>query len=176
MFVSLKPAELILLRGEPSYLAVQGAKQLLWVSNTESDVFRMGLNGRRLLPRRGPLVLGAGLHRAVDVRHADAAGRLQADPARAQRSRVLASVPGTTQAAEAVLLAQIPQTARVSKTVQAPEVAYQGGTPQFQPIETDDACSARSTPTRTSSRSATSITCASRASGSCRRRRRARGR
>ncbi len=48
---------------------------------------------------------------------------------------MLASVPGTTQAAEAVLLAQVPQTARVSKTVQAPEVAYQGGTPEFQPIE-----------------------------------------
>ena len=42
---------------------------------------------------------------------------------------MLASVPGTTQAAEAVLLAQIPQTARVSKTVQAPDVAYQGGSP-----------------------------------------------
>src|SRR6185436_15684380 len=51
------------------------------------------------------------------------------------RSRVLASVPGTREAAEAVLLAQIPQTARVAKTVQAPEVAYQGGTAQFQPIE-----------------------------------------
>ena len=56
-------------------------------------------------------------------------------PLEHERSRVLASVPGTTQAAEAVLLAQIPQTARVSKTVQAPEVAYQGGTPEFQPIE-----------------------------------------
>ena len=31
------------------------------------------------------------------------------------RSRVLASVPGTQQAAEAVLLAQVPQTARVNK-------------------------------------------------------------
>src|SRR4029077_13947605 len=56
-------------------------------------------------------------------------------PLEHQRSRVLASVPGTSQAAEAILLAQIPQTARVSKTVQAPEVTYQGGTPQFQPIE-----------------------------------------
>jgi hypothetical protein len=57
-------------------------------------------------------------------------------PVEHERSRVLASVPGTTQAAEAILLAQIPQTARVSKTVQAPEVVYQGGAPQFQPIET----------------------------------------
>ena len=32
------------------------------------------------------------------------------------------------------MLAQIPQTARVSKTVQAPEVEYQGP-PEFQPIE-----------------------------------------
>jgi uncharacterized membrane protein YgcG len=34
------------------------------------------------------------------------------------------------------MLAQIPQTATVAKTLQAPEVEYQGGTPQFQPIET----------------------------------------
>ena len=51
------------------------------------------------------------------------------------RSRVLASVPGTDQAAEAVLIAQIPQTARVSKKeLKAPEVSFQGD-PQFQPIE-----------------------------------------
>ena len=50
------------------------------------------------------------------------------------RSRVLAAVPGTDQAAEAVLLASIPQTARVSrKDVKAPEVAYQGD-PKFEPI------------------------------------------
>ena len=48
---------------------------------------------------------------------------------------MLASVPGTDQASEAVLLAQIPQTARVSKKdVKAPDVAFQGD-PQFQPIE-----------------------------------------
>ena len=53
-----------------------------------------------------------------------------------ERSRVLASVPGTTQALEAVLLAQVPQTARVSRTgVNAPDVVYQGD-PQFEPIET----------------------------------------
>jgi hypothetical protein len=48
---------------------------------------------------------------------------------------VLASVPGTTQAAEAVLLAQVPQTAKVHKQeVKAPEVRY-AGEPQFQTIE-----------------------------------------
>ena len=55
-------------------------------------------------------------------------------PLEHERSRVLASVPGTPQAAEAVLLAQIPQTARVAKSTPAPAVVYQGD-PQFQPIE-----------------------------------------
>jgi hypothetical protein len=44
-------------------------------------------------------------------------------------------VPGTDEAAEAVLLAQIPQTARVSKKeVKAPDVQYDGD-PKFEPIE-----------------------------------------
>ena len=51
------------------------------------------------------------------------------------RSRVLASVPGTQQAAEAVVLAQVPQIARVNKKeIKAPEVIYQGE-PQFEPIQ-----------------------------------------
>ena len=51
------------------------------------------------------------------------------------RSRVLASVPGTRQATEAVLLASIPRTARVNKKeLKAPDVVYQGE-PQFKPID-----------------------------------------
>src|SRR5205085_641726 len=41
VFVSTQPAELIALQGEPKYFRVAGTgTQLLWVSNTESDVFR----------------------------------------------------------------------------------------------------------------------------------------
>ena len=48
---------------------------------------------------------------------------------------MLASVPGTQQAAEAVLLAQVPQTARVNKKeLKAPEVAY-AGDPKFEKVE-----------------------------------------
>ena len=134
VFVSLVPAELILLRGEPSYLAVQGASPLLWVSNTEADVFRAGLKGAVyfLVAGRwfsapdftGPWTFATPALPAV----------FKQIPLEHDRSRVLASVPGTRQAAEAIMLAQIPQTARVSKTVAAPEVEYQG-TPEFQPIE-----------------------------------------
>src|SRR6185295_6500798 len=135
VFVSVKPAELILLRGAPSYLAVQGTPSLLWVNNTDSDVFRMGLNGPVYF-----LVAGRWFS-APDFTGpwTFATPNLPADfkkiPLEHERSRVLASVPGTSQAAEAVLLAQIPQTASVSKTLKAPDVEYQGGAPAFQPIE-----------------------------------------
>jgi hypothetical protein len=135
VYVSQTPAEIILLTGEPAYTAVTGT-QLLWVGNTESDVFRMGRTGTiyYLVAGRwfsapdftGPWTFATLAlpedFKKISLEH--------------PRSRVLASVPGTSQAAEAVLLAQIPQTARVNmKQVKAPDVAYQGQ-PSFQPIET----------------------------------------
>ena len=81
MFASSRPAELILLRGAPVYQHVTGTI-LQWVSNTESDVFRVGQSGLIYYLVVGALVLGAGLHRTVDVCHADASGRLQEDSGR----------------------------------------------------------------------------------------------
>jgi hypothetical protein len=134
VFVSFTPAELILLKGAPAYTAVAGTG-LLWVSNTESDVFRMGKTGPVYY-----LVAGRWFS-APDFTGpwTFATPSLPADfkkiPLEHPRSRVLASVPGTDEAAEAVLVAQIPQTARVSrKEVKAPDVAFQGD-PKFEPIE-----------------------------------------
>jgi hypothetical protein len=134
VFVSFTPAELILLKGEPSYLLVSGTT-LLWVSNTDSDVFRNGKTGPVYY-----LVAGRWFS-APDFTGpwTFATPSLPADfkkiPLEHDRSRVLASVPGTDQAAEAVLLAQIPQTARVNKKeTKAPDIAYQGDA-QFAPIE-----------------------------------------
>jgi hypothetical protein len=135
VFVTLKPGELILLTGEPKYEPVQGT-QLLWVSNTESDVFRLGKTGAVYY-----LVTGRWFS-APDFTGpwTFATPNLPADfkniPLEHPRSRVLASVPGTDEANEAILIAQIPQTARVNKKqVKAPDVAYQGGQPDMQPIE-----------------------------------------
>ena len=136
VFVSLQPAELILLRGEPEYLAVPGAKELLWVSNTESDVFRMGLKGAVYFLVAGRWFSAPDFTGPWTFATTNLPADFKQISLEHPRSRVLASVPGTQQAAEAILLAQIPQTARVSKTLQAPEVDYQGGTPEFQPIET----------------------------------------
>jgi hypothetical protein len=135
VFISNTPAELILTTGQPAYVPVQGTG-LLWVSNTESDVFRMGKTGAVYY-----LVAGRWFA-APDFTGpwTFATPALPADfkkiPLEHDRSRVLASVPGTDQAAEAVLLAQIPQTARVKKSeVKAPELAYHGDKAEFQPVE-----------------------------------------
>ena len=134
VFTSNRPAELILLTGEPKYAPVTGTG-LQWVSNTESDVFRMGTTGPVYY-----LVAGRWFS-APDFTGpwTFATPSLPADFKKISlehpRSRVLASVPGTDQAAEAVLIAQIPQTARVNrKEVKAPEVAFQGD-PEFTAIE-----------------------------------------
>jgi hypothetical protein len=134
VFVSRTPAELILLRGAPNYVPVAGTG-LLWVSNTDSDIFRAG--------KTGPVyyLVSGRWFRAPDFKGpwTFATPALPDDfrkiPVDHPRAHVLTSVPGTTRALEAVLLAQVPQTARVKRAeVRAPDVVYQGE-PQFQPIE-----------------------------------------
>ena len=134
VIVSTSPAELILLRGAAVYAPVAGTR-LMWVSNTENDVFRLGTTGPVYF-----LVAGRWFSApAFNGPWTFATLSLPADFSRIslehERSRVLASVPGTPQAAEAVLLAQVPQTARVNrKELKAPDVVYQGQ-PEFAAIE-----------------------------------------
>jgi len=134
LFVSTTPAELILLTGPPLYKPVAGTK-LAWVSNTESDVFRMGGTGPVYYLVAGRWFSSPGFDGPWTFATPSLPADFQKIPLEHPRSRVLAAVPGTQQAAEAVLLAQVPQTARVNrKELKAPEVAYQGE-PKFEPIE-----------------------------------------
>ncbi|HEX3186314.1 MAG TPA: hypothetical protein VHQ94_16070 [Pyrinomonadaceae bacterium] len=133
VYVTTDPTELIYIEGKPKYVPVPNTG-LLWISNTEADLFRMGENGPvyYLVAGRWFTAPGLGGHWTF------ATPNLPEDFKRISvehpRSRVLASVPGTQQAAEAVLLAEIPQFARVNKKeITAPEVIYQGD-PQYQQI------------------------------------------
>ena len=53
VFVSTTPAELILVKGMPQYQAVPGTK-LLWLRNTDADVFRLGSPRAGHRPRSFP--------------------------------------------------------------------------------------------------------------------------
>ncbi|HKB39504.1 MAG TPA: hypothetical protein VKD72_23915, partial [Gemmataceae bacterium] len=134
VFVSTKPAELILLNGPPSYLLVSGTK-LLWVSNTDSDLFRLGKTGPVFFLVSGRWFSAPDYTGPWTFASEKLPDDFKKIPVEHPRSRILASVPGTEEAAEAVMLAQIPETASVDKKgVQAPEVTYQGD-PQFQAVE-----------------------------------------
>jgi hypothetical protein len=134
VFVSTTPAELILFDGSPRPVPVKGT-QLLWMSNTESDVFRAGADGLVYFLVSGRWFSAPGYDGPWTFTTPKLPDDFDRIPLDHPRSRVLASVPGTRQALEAVLLSQIPQTARVNrKEIQAPAVSYQGE-PQFDPIE-----------------------------------------
>jgi uncharacterized membrane protein YgcG len=131
--VTTTPAELILFDGDPKYVPVPGTK-LLWISNTESDVFRLGETGPVFYLVAGRWFRAPNLNGNWVFATPDLPEDFKKISPEHPRSRVLASVPGTDQAAEAVLLAQVPQIARVNKQeIKAPEVIYQGE-PKFEAI------------------------------------------
>lgn len=136
VYVSTSPAELILLRGAPSYVLVANDGNLLWVNNTDSDVFRMGRTGPIYYLVSGRWFSAPDFSGPWTFATPALPAEFRRIPVEHPRSRVLASVPGTAQAAEAVLLAQVPQTARINrKQIAAPDVRYQGE-PEFRAIET----------------------------------------
>jgi hypothetical protein len=130
------PAEMILFTGSPALQDVPKTS-LQWASNTESDVFfdKAGkqwyvlLSGRwfRAPDLNGPWVFAT----------PDLPADFRNIPEDAPYYAVRASVPGTSEAAEARLKASIPTTARVATGSITPVVAYAGDA-QFAPIESTD--------------------------------------
>jgi hypothetical protein len=134
VFVSETPAELILLEGEPKLEAIPGTS-LSWVTNTESDLFRSSADQRYYYLVAGRWFRAGSLDGPWSFATTDLPADFRRIPPGHPRSDVLALVPGTRQAQEAVIQGHIAQTARVErKKVQAPTVSYQGP-PEWKPIE-----------------------------------------
>jgi hypothetical protein len=132
-YVSKQPAELIVTDGKPELERVEKSK-LYWVSNTECDVFQMKRGAYYFLVA-GRWFKADKLEGPWTFATSDLPKEFLDIPRTHPRARVRASIPGTDEAAEAVLLAQIPRTLRVeTKNVQSPEVKYQGE-PKFVDIK-----------------------------------------
>ena len=136
VFMSTAPAELIKVTGAPKFVPVPNASPLLWLENTESDVFRLDPTGPVYYLVAGRWFSSPGLDGPWTFATTSMPDAFKKIPLEHPRSRVLASIPGTTQATEAILLAQVPQTARVNKKqLQAPDVTFDGE-PKFEAIPT----------------------------------------
>ena len=135
VFYSSTPAEIITFSGKPWYTQIPNT-HVSYAANTQSNLFQWSDTKEYFY-----LVSGRWFRaKSLDGPWTFATPDLPADfakiPADSPRASVLVSVPGTDQAEDAVLLAQIPTTVIVNRAEAeaAVKVAYDGD-PQFKPIE-----------------------------------------
>ncbi len=149
VYYSATPAEIVVFGGQPQWTAIPGT-QLSYASNTGSPVFKYAPTGAyyyltsgrwftSTTPFLGPWTF--------------ATYSLPSDfaqiPPNNPMSSVLASVPGTPQAEDAVLIAQIPTTVTVNPSQAANEVKVSYvGSPQFLPITGTTMSYATNTPNK----------------------------
>lgn len=132
ILVSTEPAELIQSDGEPQYASVEGT-QLLYMSNTESDVI-LDIESQTyyvLIAGRWYISKDPAAGDWTYVAYEQLPDDFPKIPAESDMASVLASVPGTEQARDAVLENQIPQTAEVDRKTATVEVSYDGD-PEFE--------------------------------------------
>lgn len=133
VFVTKGPAELILTQGEPSYGPITGTK-LMRMTNTEAVVFLHSGDGKFYFLTAGRWFRAASLDGPWSIASNDLPSDFADIPDSDPSAFVKASVPGTTEAKDAVLLASVPTTmAMDANTPPKVQVAYKGQ-PVFQPI------------------------------------------
>jgi hypothetical protein len=135
VFYSNKPAEIINFSGPPKFVNIQGT-HLAYASNTESDLFLHDRDHQYYFLVAGRWFSAQSLEGPWSYATANLPADFALIPPNSEKGDVLASVPGTDEANDAVLLAQVPNTVIVNPTqAQANiKVAYDGA-PQFKPIE-----------------------------------------
>lgn len=145
IIVSTEPAELIQSNGEPNFTPVQQTN-LLFIKNSGNDIF-MDVSSQQyyvLLSGRwykSTALSGKWNYVAADKLPADFAAIPEGSP----KDNVLASVAGTGAAKDAVMNAQVPQTAKVDRKKATADIQYDGN-PRFDDIEGTDMAYAVNTP------------------------------
>jgi hypothetical protein len=136
IIVSTVPAELIEIDGQAQFLPVDGTS-LLYVGNSPNDIFMDAQRKQYYLLVAGRWYQSSSLtadsqwsYLPSDQLPADFANIPEGSP----KDNVLASIAGTKAAKEAVMDAQIPQTAKVDRRKATTHVTYDGA-PQFQAID-----------------------------------------
>ena len=136
VFFSSVPAEVIEFKGAPVYAKIPGT-QLTYATNTKSAVFVQTNEQKYYFLVSGRWFRAASLDGPWSYASEDLPSDFAKIPPNGPGSDVLASVPGTQEAQDAVLLAQIPTTAVVNiKEAEAQVKVHYDGQPQFKPIDT----------------------------------------
>ncbi len=131
---STVPAEVILFNGQPTYTTIPGT-QLVYASNTDSPLFVYSTTQTYYYLAAGRWFSAQNLAGPWTFASLNLPPDFARIPLSSPASAILASVPGTSQAKDAVLIAQIPTTMVLNPVTAAAQakVTYTGP-PQFAPI------------------------------------------
>jgi hypothetical protein len=130
---STEPAELIVFDGRPVYESIPDTR-LSFLSNTTSDVFFDDQDAKYYFLTSGRWFRSDRLEGPWSAATQDLPKDFAKIPRDHAKAEVLASVPGTPEAADAILLAQVPHRATVDRKNVTATVSYQGD-PKFEAIE-----------------------------------------
>jgi hypothetical protein len=133
VFFSIRPAELIVIDGRPVYESIPGT-QLSFITNTPSVVFRDESSAEFYFLTSGRWFRSDRLEGPWKAATLDLPQDFSKIPRDSPKADVLASVPGTQEAADAVLLAQVPHRATITRDEVTTTVTYEGEA-QFVAIE-----------------------------------------
>jgi hypothetical protein len=139
-----KPSELIAIKGSPELAPIAGT-ELSSVTNTESDLFFYAKSRSYYFLTSGRWFRSASLQGPWQYASASLPEDFRRIPPDHSRAHVLASIPGTREAEDAVLLAALPRRAEVNRASIKAEAQYVG-TPQFAPIPGTPIQYAKNTP------------------------------
>src|SRR5258705_9116627 len=115
VFYTTGPAEVILFQGPPVYSKIPGT-QLVYASNTDADVFVYSPTQQYFYLAAGRWFSSSSLQGPWTYATASLPVDFSQIPAGGPAGRVLVSVPGTEQAKDAVLMAQVPTVVMVNPT------------------------------------------------------------
>src|SRR5438552_12901141 len=135
VFYSDKPAEVILFDGPPVYAQIPDT-QLEYATNTNSVVFVYKPTGQFYYLTAGRWFSASDPQGPWTYAAPDLPADFAKIPPSSPASAILATVPGTEEAKDAVLLAQVPTTMTVNAKTAASKVKVDyAGDPKFEPIK-----------------------------------------
>lgn len=135
VFYSTSPADMILFDGEPQYATITGT-QLVYATNSNSYIFVYSPTHTVYYMTAGRWFSSSNLKGPWTYATENLPPDFARIPPLSPPGMVLSSVPGTEEAKDAVLLAQVPTTVTVDAAAAAAQakVTYEG-TPNFAPIQ-----------------------------------------
>lgn len=144
VFVSFEPAELVVTDGAPEFQPIPGTKLML-VVNTENDLFFDTQHGQFYLLAAGRWFNAPALEGPWTSASSNLPDDFRNIPEDSDAADVLASVPGTPAANEAVIMASLPNRATVNIADLRVAVTYDGE-PEFRAIESTQVRYAHNSP------------------------------